>query len=80
MFVSEQLFLVPLVTRLRTANYIFRESLAFEMMTSLRDKFRNTPDSSKLSLSHVDLLLQSGQNTNAQQLVEDIITGEQKLS
>ena len=55
--------------------YIFRRDLAFEYLAKLCQRFGNGPESGKIVVNQLELLIQFKQAQQAKELVEQIITG-----
>ncbi|KFO89075.1 Testis-expressed sequence 11 protein, partial [Buceros rhinoceros silvestris] len=52
-----------------------RESVAFDFLKSVPERFESSPDLGKITLFHIELLLQSKRELPAKQKVEEIIIG-----
>ncbi|XP_078496133.1 testis-expressed protein 11 isoform X2 [Lissotriton helveticus] len=52
-----------------------RESVGFEFLRSVCERFESSPELGKAQLLHIQLLLQRGKQLLAKQKIEDIITG-----
>lgn len=52
-----------------------RESVAFDFLKSVPERFESSPDLGKITLFHIEFLLQSKRELLAKQKVEEIIIG-----
>lgn len=52
-----------------------RESLGFDFLKSVPERFESSPDLGKITLLHIEFLLQNKRELLAKQKIEEVIVG-----